>query len=115
MIDFIINNVDIMSAVKYLVKDSSCSILPSNFQGILNELFMWFKIATPCLVLLLCSMDLAKAVASQDEKAMKSALSSVVKRVTIGVGIFFIPILLDFLLDIGGILSGVCKIGIGGA
>ncbi len=114
MIDFVMNNIDIVSAVRYLVKDSSCSILPSNFQSILNELFMWIKIATPCLVLLLCSMDLAKGVVAQDDRAIKAALSSVVKRVSIGVGIFFIPILLDFLLDIGGILSGVCKIGIGG-
>lgn len=115
MIDFIVNNIDTLSAVKYLVEDSSCSILPTGFRDILQEIFTWIKLITPCLVLVLCSLDIAKAVVAQDQKAMSAALSSVVKRVSIGVAIFFLPVLIDFVLDIGGIVSGVCKIGIGGA
>lgn len=113
MLDFVMNNLDIMSVVKYLVEDSSCSILPTDLQSLLEEVFMWIKIAVPCIVIILCSIDLAKAVISQNDKSMQSALSNCVKRVCIGVAIFFMPSLIDFLLDIGGLISGVCHIGIG--
>ena len=105
MMKFIINNLN------ELLITGSCSVLGTEFQSILNEVFGWIQIATPCLVILLCSVDFASAVISQEEKNMQAALSKVVKRVMIGVAIFFVPIIVDILLDLAGIATGTCGIG----
>lgn len=105
MMKFIINNLN------ELLITGSCSVLGTEFKSILNEVFGWIQIATPCLVILLCSVDFASAVISQEEKNMQAALSKVVKRVMIGVAIFFVPIIVDILLDLAGIATGTCGIG----
>ena len=105
MMKFIINNLN------ELLITGSCSVLGTEFKSILNEVFGWIQIATPCLVILLCSVDFASAVISQEEKNMQAALSKVVKRVIIGVAIFFVPIIVDILLDLAGIATGTCGIG----
>ena len=105
MMKFIINNLN------ELLITGSCSVLGTEFKSILNEVFVWIQIATPCLVILLCSVDFASAVISQEEKNMQAALSKVVKRVMIGVAIFFVPIIVDILLDLAGIATGTCGIG----
>lgn len=99
MID-LMNNIFIMA---------ECKIL-GDFSDILKEIFMVIKVSTPCLVLVLCSVDIAKAVISQDEKGMKEALSRVVKRVVIGVCIFFVPIIIEVLLNLAGNITGTCGI-----
>lgn len=109
MIDFIINNLSILDL--NLPSAADCSVLGTQFQSILDEVFGWIQLATPCLVLVLCSVDIAKGVIAQDDKATSAALSSAVKRVIIGVAIFFVPILLDFILMMAGFASGTCKIG----
>lgn len=105
MIDFIITNVNI------LLITGDCSILGTEFQKILNEVFNWILIAVPALVVVLCSIDLAKAVVAQDDKAIKNAQSSAIKRIIIGVVIFFVPLVLQILLDFAGIATGTCGIG----
>lgn len=105
MLDFLINNLN------NLLITGKCSVLGAEFHDILKEVFGWIQIAVPCLVLVLCSVDLASAVISQEEKNIQAALSKVVKRVMIGVAIFFVPTVIDFMLDLAGIASGVCKIG----
>ena len=109
MIDFVTNNILLM-AIKF-PSAADCSVLGADFTSILNEVFMWIQIATPCLVILLCSVDLAKGVIAQDDKAMQQVLPTIVKRVGIGVAIFFVPILLNFILMIAGFASGLCNIG----
>lgn len=100
-----------MSNFNSLLITGECSILGTEFAKILKEVFMWIEIAVPCIVIALCSVDMVKAVASQDEKGMKQAQSNAVKRLIIGVAIFLVPIVLDVLLDIAGIASGTCHIG----
>lgn len=100
MIDFVMNNI-------LMLKE--CDIL-GDFSDILKELFMIVKVSVPCLVLVLCSVDITRAVISQDDKGMKESLTRVVKRVSIGVCIFFVPILLEFLLKIAGNITGTCGI-----
>ena len=105
MMKFIINNLN------ELLITGSCSVLGTEFKSILNEVFGWIQIATHCMVILLCSVDFESAVISQEEKNMQAALSKVVKRVMIGVAIFFVPIIVDILLDLAGIATGTCGIG----
>lgn len=105
MIDFLVNNLN------NLLITGDCSVLGTEFTKILKEVFTWIQIATPCLVLILCTVDMASAVIAQEEKNMQAALGRTVKRVMIGVAIFFVPLLLDMLLDLAGIATGTCGIG----
>lgn len=101
MKNFIINNINILN---------DCSILGTEFNNILQEIFTIIKIAVPILVIVLCSVDIARAVIAQDDKAVKEALSSSIKRIIIGVVVFFVPTLINVLLDFAGNISGTCGI-----
>ena len=63
-----------------------------------------FKIAIPVLLIVLGSVDLGKAVVASDDKAIKTATSVLVKRIIIGIIIFFIPTIVNviFKLFTGG-------------
>lgn len=101
MRNFIINNINILD---------DCSILGTEFNNILQEIFTIIKIAVPILVIVLCSVDIARAVIAQDDKAVKEALSSSIKRIIIGVVVFFVPTLINVLLEFAGNISGTCGI-----
>lgn len=101
MRNFIINNINILD---------DCSILGTEFNNILQEIFTIIKIAVPILVIVLCSVDIARAVTAQDDKAVKEALSSSIKRIIIGVVVFFVPTLINVLLEFAGNISGTCGI-----
>ena len=89
---------------------ADCNIL-GDLQGILDEVFGWVQLAVPVLVIALCSVDCANAVISQDEKAMDGTTTRIIKRVVIGMALFFAPMLLNILLKLAGIVSGTCGIG----
>ena len=114
MLDFVINSVIMLASFTEWVglpTASDCSVLGASFKSVLEDIFSWIQIAVPCLVIVLCSVDMAKAVISQDDKSMQSALSNSIKRVCVGVAIFFVPILVNFLLYLAGFASGTCSIG----
>lgn len=61
------------------------------------------KIIIPLLLIILGSVDFAKAVISTSDKANSEAISALVRRIIIAVIIFLIPTILDFLL---GLIDG---------
>lgn len=107
MIDFIISNINILGI---LVEDCT-SFIGEDFYAILKEVFTAIQIAVPCLVVVLCSVDMVQAVVSQDDKSMKNAQGKAIKRIIIGAAIFFVPLLLDILLDLSGLAIGTCSLG----
>ncbi len=68
-----------------------------------------FKIVIPVLLILFGMMDLGKAVVSSDEKAIKSATTSLVKRAIAAVVIFFIPTMVSAIFGIVSGFSGSVK------
>ena len=66
-----------------------------------------FKIAIPILLILFGMIDLGKAVISSDEKAIKSATSSLIKRAIAAVVVFFVPYLVSAIFSIVGSFSDV--------
>ena len=50
-----------------------------------------FKIVIPILLIIFGSIDLGKAVVASDDKAIKSATTTLVKRLIAAIVIFFIP------------------------
>ena len=107
MIDFFMNNMNVL----IFTKASECSLLGVKFTQVLDKVFTWVQIAVPCLTLVLCSVDMAQAVISQEDRSIKSAQSKCIKRLIIGVAIFFIPIIINLLLNMAGFMAGTCEIG----
>ena len=87
------------------------SVLGPDLTEVLKDIYKAIQIAVPILVILLCSVDILKAVTAQEEKDMSAAVARSVKRVIIGFAIFFVPILIDAILDLAGLASGTCHIG----
>lgn len=66
------------------------------FQKILN----WVKIVAPILVIVLGSIDFAGALLKDDKDALSKAFGKLMKRIIIAIVLFFIPVILNFILDI---------------
>ena len=67
---------------------------------IVGYLLFVAKIVVPLLLIILGSIDFAKATISSDDKAPKEALISLIRRILIAVIVFFIPTILNFLLSL---------------
>lgn len=106
MMNFIISNINILG-----ILPSECWILGQTFYDELQYIFRAIQIAVPCLVVVLCSVDMAKAVIAQDDKAVKKAQGDAIKRIAIGTAIFFVPMLIDILLGFAGLVTGTCNLG----
>jgi len=74
----------------------------------LNNLFNFCKIIIPLLVVGLSIFDFIKAVAGKDEKDLKTAFNKLLKRLALAVVFFFLPMLLQLLLDLFATNSNVC-------
>ena len=68
-----------------------------------------FKILVPIILLVLGSLDFAKAVFAQDESAIKKSQSTFIKRLIIAVVIFLIPTIIRLILTIA---SGIWDNGV---
>ena len=77
-----------------------------------QELFGFIKIATPALVIILSTIDYLGAIAKSNDDEVKKANKRTVKRVVIGLAIFFLPFLLDIVFEIFGLVD-VSRCGIG--
>ena len=108
MIDFVINNMN--SLISILPQE--CNLLGSGVQSILSELYRIVEIATPILTVLLITIDMVKAVIAQDDNEMKKSQLRSIKRLAIGLAIFLVPTVLDALLKLAGMASGICKVGL---
>ena len=58
---------------------------------IVGYVILIFKIVVPLLIIILASIDLAKAVTSGEEKDIKENAMKLLKRLLIGLAIFFLP------------------------
>lgn len=79
----------------------------------LNFVFKVLKYIAIVMLLVFTVLDFTKAVASSDNDSLKKALQKAIKRIIICVVIFFLPILINFVLELLGIVdSGTCGIGV---
>lgn len=63
------------------------------------------KIVIPLLIIILGVIDLGRAVVSSDQKIIKDAGGKLVKRVILGICIFFIPQIIDLIFSMVGVFS----------
>ena len=60
------------------------------------------------LALVLSTIDFIKVVPTQDKDAIKKASSKAFTRLVIAIIIFFVPIILDFILELVGFNNPTC-------
>ena len=78
----------------------SCEgLLGDDLLDLISQLFLYVKIAAPIILLVMGSVDFGQAVISQDKEALNKAFSKFVKRAIICVAIFFLPIIIEYLLN----------------
>lgn len=65
----------------------------------IGNLLLIIKILVPLAIIVLGIVDLAKAVTSNDDKALNKAIGSVIKRVVMGIAIFFVPVGASFVFS----------------
>lgn len=79
-----------------------------DFKTDLQNVFNLIKIIVPLLVIGLSIYDFIKAVTAKDDKDLKQAFQKMIKRFIYAVILFFLPVLLNLILDLVGTNSNVC-------
>lgn len=74
----------------------------------LQNIFNFCKILIPLLVIGLSSYDFIKSITAKDDKDIKKSFQRLMKRLVLAVVFFFLPVLLNFLLEVIGTNSSVC-------
>lgn len=74
----------------------------------LQNVFDFVKIVVPLLIIGLSTYDFIKAVTAKDDKGLKKAFQILLKRLVCAIVLFFLPVLINLLLDLVSIDSNVC-------
>ncbi len=67
---------------------------------LIGDILTIFKIVIPVIIIIMGAIDLGKAVVSSDEKEIKKATSSLMRRFIAGIIIFFIPTIVNVVFNI---------------
>ncbi len=90
---------------------NDCNILGENLTNLLQELFTVIKVCVPIVCLILIALDVVKLVIGSNGKNANETLNKSIKRLIIGVVIFLIPTIVNFVLNMSGYITGTCGIG----
>lgn len=107
--DYTIKQEENDSAVK--PKYDNCSSIlgnpkdPDSVAWFINQIFKYVKILGPLLVLILSSLDFAKAIIQSDDDHMKKAQKKLIIRLLAVVLLFFLPDLVNLILQIFGLTT----------
>ena len=79
---------------------------PNSLRSIMKEILMIPKIAVPVIIIGLGMLDFSKAVLASKEDEMRKAQSTFIKRVLIGVTVFFVPTIINVLMYLMDVVLG---------
>lgn len=86
---------------------------PNSLRSFINDILKYPKILVPVIVIALGIIDFAKAVIASKEDEMRKAQLTFIKRVFIGVAIFFVPTIVNILMHFADIvLEGANSCGL---
>lgn len=68
--------------------------------SLLKSVLTILQWAIPVLLIIMGSIDLGKAVLASDDKEIKGATSKLIKRAIAAVAVFFVPMLVDLLINL---------------
>lgn len=71
---------------------------------LIDQVLGYVRVIVPILIILLGTLDLAKAVIASKEDEIRKAQSIFIRRVLIGVAVFFIPLLVDVIMWLADIV-----------
>ena len=74
----------------------------------LQKVFDFLKIVIPLLIIGLSTFDFIKAITGKDDKDVKKAFNRFLKRLVLAIVFFFLPVLINLLLDVFMIDNEVC-------
>ena len=77
---------------------------PDSLSYLINEILMYPKYIVPALVIGLGTLDFAKAIIASKEDEMKKAQATFIKRVIIGISIFFVPLIINIIMYLADIV-----------
>lgn len=75
----------------------------------IQNAFNFLKVVVPLLVIGLSTYDFIKAVAAKDNKDVKKAFQRLLKRFLYAILLFFLPTLINYLLDLAGTNTKICE------
>lgn len=101
----------IVNASNVYILDACSNILGQELADILNYVFQIIRIVVPILVVILITIDFTKAVAASKEEDMKKAQKTAIKRIIVGVIIFFVPTIVKIILWLIGRTDSTCTFG----
>ena len=79
---------------------TGCELIPTKIMDYINEAMSIIRIAVPALLVGLIIFDFASALFASSEEKMKKAQGKVIKRIIIAIIIFFVPALINLVLNI---------------
>lgn len=76
------------------------------FKKTLNGYMDWIRVLVPVCLIGLGVFDFTKAVLASKEDEMKKAQQTFIKRLIIGIAIFFVPTVVNIIIDLANIVAG---------
>lgn len=76
---------------------------PDSIRYMLNEILGIVRIIVPILIILLGTIDFAKAVIAGKEDNMRKAQTDFIKRIIAGIAVFLVPTLVNVIMDLAEI------------
>ena len=73
---------------------------PPSIAYIINQILAYVRILVPVAIILLGSLDFAKAVIASKEDEMKASQNRFAKRIVIGVAIFLVPTFVNIIMNV---------------
>lgn len=101
-----INNKEVDICVK---KETNCN-LSSEIIAFIYNILKWLKYIAPVLVIILGIIDFIRALAAQDDDAMKKAQGRFVKRLIAAALLFLLPLIIDYILNIFNLYDSSCDV-----
>ena len=116
-----INSNSVVAVISSLKDNKECKGIlgnPDNEDSVawfLVKILDYLKLLGPLMILVLSSLDFAKAILMSDDESLKKAQSSLITRLILAALLFVLPTLIEVVLDIFGFTSSdVCIFNWGG-
>lgn len=116
-----INSNSVVAVISSLKDNKECKGIlgnPDNEDSVawfLVKILDYLKLLGPLMILVLSSLDFAKAILMSDDESLKKAQSSLITRLILAALLFILPTLIEVILDIFGFTSSdVCIFNWGG-
>ncbi len=78
---------------------------PDSVAWLLQQILNYTRVIGPIIVVILSSIEFAKVIIQSDDEAMGKAQKKLINRLILVVALFFIPTLVELLLQVFGITS----------